>query len=81
MSGVKNGKGVITELKNRINLCDKDNTKAGMEIVLDVEKQMKKEMLRQEVAGRSKIMEEKETVNPVDLARELRAEMEEEPVL
>ena len=81
MSGVKNGRGAITYFKNEMNGIDKDNPRAGMGIAAIVEKRIKEEIMKQDVVRRSEIIEEKEVVDSVDLARELRAEMEEEPVL
>ena len=70
MNRIKTGKGVITEARNRINLCDKDNTKAGMEIMLDIENQMKQEKMRREITNRSKVVENKKVIDPVKLTEE-----------
>lgn len=72
MNRVRSGKGVITEARNRINLCDKDNTKAGMEIMLDIENQMKQEKMRREITDRSQIVENKKVIDPVKLTEELK---------
>lgn len=81
MNGVKREKGVLTTLRDRINLCDKDNTRAGIEVAIETENQMKKEKMRQEVIGRSKVVKDTPKVDSVELANKVRADMEEEPVL
>ena len=51
-----NGKGAITEMKNRINLCEKTNTKAGMEVTLESMNRIKLEQRRQDIEERSVII-------------------------
>ena len=75
MNGVKKTNGVITKLRNEINLLDKDDTKNGMAKMLEIENNMKREIMRQEVAKRSKVVEEKKDIDTVELTKELKEDM------
>lgn len=75
MNGVKKTNGVITSARNTINALDKNDTKNGMAEMVAIENKMKRELMRQEVAKRSKVVEEKRTIDSVELAKEVKEEM------
>lgn len=75
MNGVKKTNGVITSARNTINALDKNDTKNGMSEMVAIETKMKRELMRQEVAKRSKVVEEKRTIDSVELAKEVKEEM------
>lgn len=76
-----NGKGAVTEMKNRMNLCEKSNTKAGMEVSLECMKSIEVEQRRNDLAGRSVVIGGKtKKVDSVGIAEAVKHDVENEYV-
>ena len=76
-----NGKGAITEMRNRVNLCEKNNTRAGMEVTLET---MKKIELYEKRQNMQKVVENvvrtKKKIDAVGIANIIKDEVEHEYV-
>lgn len=72
--------GALTKLRNNFNsILSADDLIVGMKTYARTMSQIKNEKIRMEVAKRSKVIEpEKEKIDSVELAKEVRNDMENE---